>query len=377
MSGAAGRPLRVGIVGAGMIAVAPHGFLPGLAKIRNRVEVAAICNRSIDRARAVAGRFGIAQIYGDLASMLDQCDIDAVINLTPISAHYEISLQILEAGKHLVSEKPLAATMAEADELCATAARRGLRIVAAPMDLLADEWFTARRLVANGALGRPCFARVQSSHGGPAMMGWPTDPSWFYQLGAGPLLDLGAYGLHRITGILGPVRRVSAFSAITSPVRHARGGAFDGREIRVEEPDNNLMLLDFGDGCFASLDATFNAVASRSPLVEIYGSEGTLLVHHETRSPALEVFRLDAAPGIDGWITPTQTGLPSRSDRTRELQRAVLVEHLADCLDSGTPPLLSAEHARHVLEVMIAARTSAETGRATAISSDFILPPAL
>ncbi len=110
-------------------------------------------------------------------------------------------------------------------------------------------------------------------------MAWPADPTWFYQQGSGPLLDMGAYGLTRVTGVLGPAQRVTAMSGITVPTRRARGGAFDGLEIGVTEPDNNLLLLDFGEATFATVDATFNVVASQAPQMEIYGLEGTLLVN--------------------------------------------------------------------------------------------------
>lgn len=367
--------LRIGVLGAGMIATVPYGVLPNLGSLSDRVVVVAIADPSTARAQAVAAQFGIPAVFTSLNEMLDGADLDAVVNLTPIPLHYRTSKTVLEAGKHLVTEKPIAGTLAEADELCAIAEAAGLLIVSAPTDMLERGWREARRLITAGAIGRPAFARVQSSHGGPALLSWPNDPSWFYAEGAGPLLDMGVYGLHRITGLLGPVRRVSAFSGITVPVRHARGGPFDGKEIAVGEADNTLMLLDFGNSVFASVDATYNVVASRSPLVEIYGSEGTLLVHAPPAEPALELFRLDAAPGVPGWIQPMPVGFPPPADSVATLQRGSLVAHLADCLTTGTHPVLSGEHARHVLEIMIAARESATTGSAVALTTSFPAPP--
>ena len=98
-----------------------------------------------------------------------------------------------------------------------------------------------------GAIGQPCFARVRSSHGGPAAGNWPLDPTWFYQEGSGPLLDMGVYGIHEITGILGPAKRVVAFSGITEQVRTVRGGPFKGKQIDVTADDNTLLMLDFGE----------------------------------------------------------------------------------------------------------------------------------
>jgi predicted dehydrogenase len=366
--------LRIGILGAGMIATAPYGILPNLAALADRIEVVAISSRTRDRAEEVARQFAIAHVSPDLDHMLSQHRLDAVINLTPIDAHFATSLKILQAGKHLISEKPLAATIQQADMLIDAAHRAGVLIIAAPIDVLGREWREARRLVAQGAIGRPTFARLRSSHAGPAMMAWPMDPSWFYQKGAGPLFDLGVYGLHRITGILGPARRVVAFSAITDPIRRARGGPFDGLEIPVTEPDNNLLQLDFGNGTFASVDATYNVVASRSPLAEIYGSEGVLAIHGAPAEPGIEIFRIDAAPGTSGWIKPEPIGFPLPPDPAVTLQRGLLVAHLLNCLDTGAAPVLSAEHARHVLEILIAARASAETGAAIDLRTSFPFP---
>jgi predicted dehydrogenase len=198
-----GTLIRLGIVGAGMISTVEAGFLPGLSRMRDRVEVVAITSRTRARAEAVARDWQIPAVFDSLDAMLAGADIDAVLNLTPIDAHYEVNMRALEAGKHLVTEKPLAATLAEADEICAAAERRGLVVLCAPADMLSLEWADARRLIRNGAVGKVAFARLQSSHSGPAAMAWPADPTWFYQKGAGPLLDMGVYGIDRITGLLG------------------------------------------------------------------------------------------------------------------------------------------------------------------------------
>jgi len=363
--------LRVGFLGAGMIATVGYGYLPHLGKIRDRVEVTAIADPNVELARSVATAHGIGSVHDSLEAMLET-DVQAVVNLTPIPAHFRTSKTILEAGRHLVTEKPLSSTMDEANELIELAASRGLLIVAAPADMVAGEWQLAQQLVRDGAIGKVAFARVQSSHAGPAGNGWPVDPTWFYQEGAGPLMDMGVYGFHEATGVLGPAKRVMAMSGITTPVRRARGGPFDGLEIQVREPDNNLVMLDFGGSTFAVVDGTFNVVASRSPRMEVFGLGGTLLVNRgDVDAPPVELYRLDAAPGLSGWITPMTYGLPRASDRFAELQRGVLIEHLADCLRDGTRPVLSGEHARHVLEVMLAARRSAVEGIAVELTTTF------
>jgi predicted dehydrogenase len=302
-----------------------------------------------------------------------------VLNLTPIYAHYEISMEVLTAGVHLVTEKPLASTLTQADEICAVAAAKHLLVVCAPYDMLKPEWAEARRLLRAGAVGKVAFARLQSSHGGPAVMAWPADPSWFYQEGAGPLLDMGVYGIDRITGLLGPARRVAALSGLSQPVRYARGGTFDGLEIAATTDDNILLMLDFGDATFAFIDATFNVVTSKSAALELYGSAGTLIVNRPGmdigpgRLP-LELFRTDAVAGMSGWITPRSLDAEPPADRTALLARAILVEHLAECLVTGAPPVTGADRARHVLEIMLAAQTAASEGRTVDLETTFEVP---
>ena len=369
-------PLRVGLVGAGMIATIKPGFLPGLQRLRDKAEVVAITSRTRSRAESVARDWAIPDVYDSLAQMLAHADLDVVLNLTPIPAHYETSMEVLTAGVHLVTEKPLASTLAQATDICATAAARHLLVVCAPYEMLKPEWAEARRLVRAGAVGKVAFARLQSSHGGPAAMAWPADPTWFYQKGAGPLLDMGVYGIDRITGLLGPARRVAALSGLNQPVRYARGGAFDGMEIAATVDDNTLIMLDFGEATFAFIDATFNVLASKSAALELYGACGTMIVnrpgvHKAPGTLPLELFRTDTVAGMSGWITPRSLDATPPRDRTESLARAILVDHLADCLASGTAPETSADRARHVLEIMLAAQTAAQEGRTVNLETTF------
>ena len=371
-------PLRAGILGAGTIATSANGYLVGLMELREVVATVALADPAVDRARAVAGRYGIPQVYAGLDEMLARADLDLVINLTPIPAHGATSRAILAAGKHLVVEKPIAATVEEADELIALARARGCTYVVAPPNLLYQNRVDARRLLREGAIGRPCFARVRASHGGPAAGAWPLDPTWFYQAGSGPLLDMGVYGIHDITGLFGPARRVVAFSGITEPVRTVRGGPFAGLEIAVTADDNTLLMLNFGGSLYAMLDGTFNVNAARSPQIEIFGRAGTINLYneHQLREdptlPDLELFRLDAAPGIDGWIRPRRRPAGGDlDDQWRRYRRAILVKHLVDCVVADEHPTLSAEHARHALEIMLKAIESARCGRALDLRTTF------
>jgi predicted dehydrogenase len=345
-----------------------------MTRFPDLVETTAIADPVVERAQAVADAHGIARVYGSLDDLLAKGDVDVVVNLTPIPLHAATSKQILEAGKHLVIEKPIASTLEEADELIAIANAAGLKYVVAPPNMLYQNRVEAKRLLSEGAIGKPCFARVRGSHGGPASGAWPLDPTWFYQEGSGPLLDMGVYGIHDITGLLGPAKRVVAFSGITEPVRTVRGGPFKGKEIEVTADDNTLMMLDFGESTFAVVDGTYNVNAAKSPQLEIFGRAGTLNLYNtqnDATNPPLEIYRLDAAPRIDGWITPRQRSVGAYQRDWDMYKRAVLVKHLAECVRDGTHPVLSAEHARHALEIMNKAVESARTGMAIELTTTF------
>ncbi len=370
------KPLRIGVLGAGVIATAEYGVLPNMVHLAGKASVTAIADTVPGRASAVAARFGIGSSYGSLADMLADADIDAVANLTPIPVHAQTSLEILAAGRHLITEKPLATTMADADAIAAAARSASVLVVCAPPNMLYPSRREARRLMAAGEIGQVALGKVRSSHAGPAAMSWPLDPSWFYQEGSGPLFDIGVYGIHELTGILGPARRVAAFSGITERRRQVVGGPFDGQMIDVTADDNTLIMLDFGDSCFAVVDGTFNTHATRAPRMELFGREGTLVMHYNINEsgphPPLELYRAGTAGPhgrAGGW---TGLAVPAPTQRHFDLvRRAVLVEHLADCLREGRQPELSLAHARHALEIMLKAMESARTGAALDLETTF------
>lgn len=367
-------PLRVGILGAGGIAVAAYGVLPNLQHYAGTIEVVALADVDRVRATTVAAQYGIPRVHASVEEMVAAGGLDAVANLTPIPLHHATSKVVLEHGLHLVTEKPIASTLAEADELIALALSHGTQIVCAPPDLLREPFRKARALVAGGEIGRVAFARVHSSHqgpgGGPA--GWASDPTWFYQRGSGPLLDMGVYGIHQITGVLGPARRVVAFSGITDPVRVVRGdGPFAGLQIDVTADDNTLFMLDFGDSAYAVVDGGYNLHASRSPRVEIFGRRGVINLGLP-EGPDLEVFKTDLLPGVDGWVDPPR---PVATDTTRaKYGRAIIVGHLAEVVLHGARNELGADHARHALEIMLAVETSARENRIVDLTTTFRQP---
>jgi predicted dehydrogenase len=374
MNGAS--PLKVGIVGVGNIALAPTvGYIPNLLKLAHKIALVALADAQPERATEAAQRYGIPHAYASLDDMLEQADIDAVVNLTNIPSHAATTLKILESGRHCFSEKPLATTLADADAIVAMAAARGLTLVCAPVVAILPQHVEVRRLLDAGTIGRVAFAKVRSSHGGPASWAFPTDPTWFYQLGAGPLFDMGVYGIHTITALLGPAKRVVALSGITEPTRVVSGGPAKGKVFEVTADDNTLLMLDFGGSTFAFVDGTYNVNAVKSPQIEIFGRAGTINIADysaiQAGTPHLEVYQTEALPGLGGWIAPNLGAVRQADTYFNTYHNACMVEHLADCVRAGARPTLSAEHARHTLEIMLMAIESARSGRAIDLQTTF------
>jgi predicted dehydrogenase len=166
-----------------------------------------------------------------------------------------------------------------------------------------------------------------------------------------------------------------AFAGTTEPTRTVRGGPFRDKVIEVTTDDNVLFMLDFGQSTFAAIDGTFNVNAARGPKIEIFGRGGTINLYERRAvragAPALEVYRVDAVPGIGGWIVPESWTLTQEHERVEQLQRALLVDHLVDCVWEQRQPVLSAEHARHALEIMLKVTESARLGQALELTTSF------
>ncbi|MBI3971969.1 MAG: Gfo/Idh/MocA family oxidoreductase [Chloroflexi bacterium] len=356
--------VRAGVVGCGVIA--NNTYLPGIADKPEKMELVAVCDVQRPLAERAGEKFGAREVYADYEQMLARAPIDAVVVLTNIQSHAPNVLAALQAGKHVYTEKTMATTLEDANRCIAEAERRNLLLACAPPVMLSAVNQKVKDLIARGAIGHVNFVRARHSHAGPAASrNWAADPTWFYKPGAGPILDLGVYAFHELTGILGPVKRVTSFAGIAMPERPIRSGPAKGMTIAVEVEDNSLTLLDFGNSTFAVVDSTYCVQAAKGPRTEYYGSEGTINVNERRGpQPPIELYRADERLDVRGWLPIEMGGAASWS-------LASGVEHLADCIREGKRPIISAEHARHCLEVMLASMEAARTGATQEMSTSF------
>ena len=376
--------LRIGVVGVGALAL--RGLLPHLTQddVAGKVRVHALCDTVEERVRATAEQYGIARAYADVDELLADDDVDAVTIASPIGLHHDHCRRALEAGKHVHANKTLCTTVAEANELIELARDRGLRIVASPGEVLRPQLRRTRELIDEGAIGElswvVCGGAFERYHeqDEPERLDPPggavINPAWYFRKpGGGPMYDITVYSLHQLTSVLGPARRVTALSGIRIPERE-----FLGTRITTAADDNTILLVDFGDSRFAVVHGTAAGGISEQFGAGVYfGTGGTidgvLLNGKPFDYPGSE--ETSDAPVTD-WEAQMRV-LPHVRGPHRSIPESHVFEdvmQLVEWVTEGTPTPVTAEHARHVIDIIESGYRAAETGVAQDMTTSFTLP---
>lgn len=357
--------LRIGITGCGD--VAHRHYLPALESMADEVEIVGLADPRPGAAEALAAAVAAwspsARTYADPAEMLARERLDGAFDLTPAPVHGAINRQILEAGVACYSEKPIASSVAEATELIELAASRGVPFLCATGTAVTNRFRWLKVLVESGELGAPTLAVAHHADAGPAAWSEYTgDPTPFYREGVGPVFDHGVYRLHEMTFLLGPVRRVQAMGSIAVPRRRVRGGPLKGQTIEVTTPDHVLIHLEFASGALGQLLASFGTLETLQPWLELHLTKGVVTFggkSWEMDAPA-SIYRdnPDDAEGAGSWTH----GVDVPGDAFDTVASGA--RHFLACLLGRETPVLTAEHARHVLDVILKAYASIGDGRA-------------
>jgi predicted dehydrogenase len=361
---AARSPLRVGVVGCGNIS---DIYLLNAPRFRDIV-VTACADLNSKAAERQAERYAIdARSVEDL---LKSDDVDIVLNLTIPEAHVGVSLQAIEAGKHVYSEKPLATRVTDGEAIVAAAKAKGLRVGAAPDTVLGAGIQEARALIDAGAIGKPLtgLAAVMS-HG---MEHWHPNPSFFFRPSAGPVFDMGPYYLSALVTLLGPVASVQAAGQIgfeervvTTPTSPAQG-----ESIKVETFTNVHALLDFISGAHVTFLASWDVWKHGVPPIELHGQKASL------RLPDPNWFGGDLliAAKDEDWRTIHTNGKtfgkknwPATGPKFAN-DRGLGLADMARAIIDGRPHRASGDIALHVLAVMAGILEAATEGRRTPIA---------
>lgn len=340
--------LRVGIIGCGKIS----SIYFKNCKTYPVLEVVACADLNLARAQDSAEEFGVPKAYS-VPELLNDPDIDLIINLTIPAAHASVCIQALEAGKHVYVEKPLAVTREEGRAILAKAKEKGLLVGSAPDTFLGGGIQTCIKLIEDGWIGTPVAASAFMI--GRGHEHWHPDPEFYYAKGGGPMFDMGPYYLTALVAMLGPIRRVTGSAKISYPERTILSEPKRGQTIPVETPTHVAGILDFHSGAIGTLITSFDAFGGTTlPRIEIYGSEGTLLVPDpNTFGGPVQLRRHDAK---DWQEVPLVHGYTENS-------RGLGVLDMAHAILGGRINRANGELAYHVLEAMHGFHDASDEGR--------------
>ena len=351
-------PVGIGVIGAGVISTQYLQVLTGFPDVVVRF----IADLDLERAAAQAAAFGVPG-HGPVAGLLARDDVEIVVNLTIPAAHGEVGLQVVEAGKHVWSEKPFALDRESGRRLLAAASDRGVRAACAPDTFLGAGLQSAQRLIESGRIGRPVSALAIMQSPGPEL--WHPNPEFLFGVGAGPLFDMGPYYLTALVQNFGPVAGVSANSSTARPSRTIGSGPRAGTVFAVEVPTQHDALIEFESGATAVLLLSFES-AIRRTLLEITGTDAAA-----------------ALPDPNGFGGATAVFDPAGAEPTLVPEagpafgRGMGVLDLARSIRAAAPERASGALAYHVLDVMISISEAAASGARVEVQSTVERPSAV
>jgi predicted dehydrogenase len=347
------KPTRIGIVGCGSVMRGPYtGQIKRMRTAGIAAEVTAACDVVPGAEQVVRERFGDIPFSSDYRAVVESDDVDLVLVLTAMPAHGPVAKAALQAGKHVLVEKPMAVDLATAAELVELSKRSPGFLLPAPHVILSPTYQAIWKRIHRGDIGQVLQAR--------ALYGWngPSWGQWFYQPGGGPLFDLGVYNVVSLTGLFGPAKRVTAMTATVRPER-----VVDGEPMRVETEDSAHVLIEFDNSVLAVVTTGFTMQQYRCPAIEIYGSTGTIQMLGDDWDPeGYELWQNEVgAWQIHGETDPNWPWTDG-------------LRHLVECIQTNTRPIITPEHGYHALEIMIKAQEAGRDGQARAIESTFTPP---
>jgi predicted dehydrogenase len=352
-------PVGVGVIGAGVIS---GTYLENMTQFPD-LRVVFVADIDVDRARAQAEKYGVPG-HGSVAELLADDEVEIVVNLTIPALHTQIGHQIVAAGKHVWSEKPLALDHQAGDALLSAADAAGVRVACAPDTVLGAGIQTAMRAIARGDIGEPLTATTIFHVPGPDA--WHPSPEFLFAHGAGPLFDIGPYYVTTLVHTFGAASRVSAVSSKSREVRTIGSGPRAGTEFPVNVPTHHAALISFTGGQSAQSTFSFQNAMPREGFVEISGTEGTLVL------PDPNVFDGESTLWMFGRSEPTT--LPAVGST---YGRGSGVLDLARAIRRGRPERASGALAAHVLDVLLAVSEAAESGQPVDIASTVPKPEPL
>jgi predicted dehydrogenase len=348
--------IGIGVIGCGDICRAR--YLPSIAASPG-LKLAGAFSRTRASSAALVGQYG-GKVFDDAEALLRDPEVEAVIVATPHPSHAEYSIKALEAGKHVLTEKPMATNLADAERICEAARHSRGVFMPLPLDSCppVDE---ARRLIHSGSIGRVSSADAVLAHNGPSHAGWFFDAS---EAGWGVLADLGIYLVSQLTYLLGPAHSVLGRVATIVPTRTLP----DGRMVQVTVEDNAAAVLTWSNKVLATLRANWCSPGDRRNFIwhmKICGSEGIIFIDMARPGRNLIVYSpgrpIDRATPIfhDGMTECYLLALPEW-----DIHKDVLARFLESIRSRSRGKKPDTLHAYHVIDTIDRIYKSSATGQA-------------
>jgi len=338
--------IKAGIIGTGNIS----GIYLENGSGFESLEITACADIDVERARSKGEQHGIRGC--SVEELLADSELEMIINLTIPQAHADVSLQALEAGKHVYVEKPLAVTREEGAAVLELARRKGLYVGSAPDTFLGGGIQTSIKLLEDGWIGTPIGATAFTVGAGHER--WHPDPAFYYKVGGGPMFDMGPYYLTALIAMLGPIVRVTGSARRSFEERTITSQPKYGQKITVDVPTHIAGVIDFASGPIGTILASFDVKGKSSlPRIEVYGSEGTMMVPDPNNfGGTVKICR----HGEQEWSDiPLAFGYAENA-------RGVGAADMAKAIVTGRKHRASGELAYHVLEAMHGIHDASEQG---------------
>jgi len=340
------RKVGIGIIGCGNISTA---YLKAAQRFPV-LDIKAVADMRSEAAEKRGAEFNVPGMRVD--QLLKRDDVEIVINLTVPLAHTDVSLAVLNAGKHVHSEKPLGVDVTEARKVMELAAVKNLRVGCAPDTFLGGGHQTARKLIDDGVIGTPVAGSAFFMC--PGHERWHPAPGFYYLRGGGPMLDMGPYYITDLVQLLGPVASVMGSTARPKSERLVTSEPMNGTLIPVEVSTHVAGMLEFESGAVVSIAMSFDVPKHRHTPIEIYGDKGSILVPDPNRFGG----EVQVAKTGGEWET-----MPLTHGHVEGEFRSIGAADMATAIVTNRPHRASGALALHVLEVMEAFQTSADEGR--------------
>ncbi len=329
--------LRAGIIGCGGITERRHA--PVLVA-QDGVELVALADVSQQRLQLLGDKYLVPEVYTDYEKMLAHAELDIVHVCTPHDLHEAQAIAAMEAGCHVLLEKPIATTAAEADRMAAVAARTGRKLTVSHNQKFCAAHEATQARIAAGDVGDVFLVRTEG-FSPKHVSGRGANQDWRTQRaagGGGPLIDNGYHSVYRAVDYMGsPIVRV--FARISRNVQ----------DIEVE--DTALVLFEHASGSTTSLQVGWCAPAGSVSVQEIFGTSGQL--------------RLGGDSPVNVWTqdNPAWQPVPVRDEAPDELGFPPLVTAFIEAVQKDGPVPVTAAESRHVLAAVAAAYESGRTGQ--------------